>query len=119
MFNFFGRCLDGYPHSERNFYLLASCLALAFKVDIKDEAISRAFSVKHLILGITDALKEAKEITSLDQAVPLEPGYWKKHLQILPKEEHLGALEFGTGFFGWLLRFALKWSICPIKVPIR
>lgn len=86
---------------------LASCLALAFKVDIKDEAISRAFSVKHLILGITDALKGAKEIILLDQAVPLEPGYWKKHLQILPKEEHLGALEFSPGFFGWLLRFSV------------
>ena len=86
---------------------LASCLELAFRVDIKDEAISRAFSVKHLILGITDALKGAKEITSLDQAVPLEPGYWKKHLQVLPKEEHLGALEFSTGFFAWLLRFSV------------
>ncbi|MDO8662475.1 MAG: 1-acyl-sn-glycerol-3-phosphate acyltransferase [Candidatus Omnitrophota bacterium] len=86
---------------------LASCLELAFKVNIKDEAISQAFSVKDLILGITDALKGAKEITSEIQAVPLEPGYWKKHLQVLPKEEHLGALEFGTGFFGWLLRFSV------------
>lgn len=86
---------------------LASCLELAFKVNIKDEAISRAFTVKDLILGITDAVKGAKEIISEDQAVPLEPGYWKKHLQVLPKEEHLGALEFSTGFFGWLLRFSL------------
>ena len=86
---------------------LASCLQLAFRVEIKDEAISRAFSVKHLILGITDALKGAKEIASEDQAVPLEPGYWKKHLGVLPKEEHLGALEFSPGFFGWLLRFSV------------
>jgi long-chain acyl-CoA synthetase len=85
---------------------LASALELAFKVDIKDEAISRAFTVKDLILGITDALKGAKEITLEDhQGVPLEPGYWKKHLQVLPKEEHLGALEFSTDFFAWLLRF--------------
>ena len=86
---------------------LASCLELSFKVSIEDEAISRAFSVKHLILGITDALKGAKEIAPEDQAVPLEPGYWKKHLQVLPKEEHLGALEFSPGFFGWLLRFSV------------
>ena len=86
---------------------LASCLELSFKVNIKDEAISRAFSVKHLILGVTEALKEPSEIILLDQAVPLEPGYWKKHLQVLPKEEHLGALEFGTGFFAWLLRFSV------------
>lgn len=86
---------------------LASCLELAFKVSIKDEAISRAFSVRHLILGVTDALKGAAGITILDQAVPFEPGYWKKHLGVLPKEEHLGALEFTPGFFGWLLRFSV------------
>ena len=87
---------------------LASCLQLAFKVEIKDEAISRAFSVKHLILGITDALIGAKGIRpEEDQAAPLMPGYWKKHLEVLPKEEHLGALEFSNGFLAWLLRFII------------
>ncbi len=87
---------------------LASCLQLAFKADIKDEAISRAFSVKHLILGIEAALKEAKEIRpEEDQSAPLAPGYWKKHLQVLPKEEHLGALEFSNDFFAWALRFII------------
>jgi long-chain acyl-CoA synthetase len=86
---------------------LASSIELAFKLTIKDEAISRAFTVKDLILGVTDALKGAKEIPSEDQGVPLEPDYWKKHLQVLPKEEHLGAIEFGTGFCAWLLRFSL------------
>jgi long-chain acyl-CoA synthetase len=87
---------------------LASCLQLVFKVDIKDEAISRAFSVKHLILGITGALQDAKGIRpEEDQSVPLLPGYWKKHLQVLPKEEHLGALEFSNGFFAWSLRFII------------
>ena len=87
---------------------LASCLQLAFRVDIEDEAISRAFSVKDLILGITDALVEAQGIRSEeDQAEPLLPGYWKKHLQVLPKDEHLGALEFSNGFFAWSLRFMI------------
>ena len=93
---------------------LASALELAFKVNIKDEAISRAFTVKDLILGITDALKGAKEITSEVQAVPFEPDYWKKHLQVLPKAEHLGALEFSTGFFAWLLRFSIAAIDCLI-----
>ena len=87
---------------------LASCLELAFKVDIKDEAISRAFIVKDLILGITGALKGAKKIASQDDsAMPLEPGYWKKHLRVLPKEEHLGALEFSTASSAWMLRFSV------------
>jgi long-chain acyl-CoA synthetase len=87
---------------------LASCLQLAFSADIKDEAISRAFSVKHLILGIIDALREAKGIRPQeDQSVPLLSGYWKKHLGVLPKEEHLGALEFNNGFFAWSFRFII------------
>lgn len=87
---------------------LASSLQLAFKIDIKDQAISQAFSVKDLILGITDALKEAKGILpEEDQAVPLAPGYWKKHLQVMPKDEHLGALEFSNGFFAWSFRFII------------
>jgi long-chain acyl-CoA synthetase len=87
---------------------LASCLALAFSADIKDEAISRAFSVKHLILGITDALRGAKGIRPQeDQSAPLVAGYWNKHLGVLPKEEHLGALEFSNGFFAWSFRFII------------
>ncbi|MDD4940242.1 MAG: 1-acyl-sn-glycerol-3-phosphate acyltransferase, partial [Candidatus Omnitrophica bacterium] len=94
---------------------LASRLALAFNADIKDEAISRAFTVKDLILGVTDALKGAKGIRpEEDQALPLSAGYWKKHLQVLPKEEHLGALEFSTDFFSWLLRFSITAVDCLI-----
>jgi long-chain acyl-CoA synthetase len=94
---------------------LASRLALAFRAEIKDEAISRAFTVKDLILGITDALKEAKGIRPQeDQSLPLKPDYWKKHLQVLPKEEHLGALDFDTGFFAWLFRFSIAALDCLI-----
>ena len=46
---------------------LASGLESAFSADIKVETISRAFSVKDLILGITDALKGAKDIPMEDQ----------------------------------------------------
>ena len=101
---------------------LASYLELAFKVNIKDEAISKAFTVKELILGVMDAIKGAEEIVSGDQAIPREPNYWKKHLQILPKEEHLGALEFGTGFCAWLLRFsitAIDLLICKLFFSIK
>lgn len=86
---------------------LASSLELAFGLRIKDEAISRAFIVRDLIMGVTAVLKGAEKIGPEGQAVPLKPGYWKEHLQVLPKEEHLGALEFTTGFFAWLLRFSI------------
>jgi long-chain acyl-CoA synthetase len=86
---------------------LALRLDLAFSADIKDEAISRAFSVKDLILEITSALKQAKEITPEERGISLGPDFWKENLRILPKEEHLGALEFGTGYFSWLFRFSI------------
>ena len=86
---------------------LAVRLERAFNADIKDEAISRAFTVKDLMLRVTNALKEAKASASEKKKVSLGPDFWKKNLQVLPKEEHLGALEFGTGFFAWLLRFSI------------
>ncbi|MFA6141928.1 MAG: 1-acyl-sn-glycerol-3-phosphate acyltransferase [Candidatus Omnitrophota bacterium] len=101
---------------------LASCLELAFSADIKDEAISRAFSVKDLILGITDALGGAKDIPMEDKELSLGPNYWKKNLQIPPKEEHLGAIELGNGFFAWLFRFtitAIFYSIMKLFFRIK
>ncbi len=93
---------------------LASRLELAFSVDIKIEAISRAFSVKDLIQGITEALREAKDIPLEDQEISLGPGYWKEHLQVLPKKESLEMLELSTGFFAWLFRFGLTAVDCLI-----
>jgi len=87
---------------------LASGLELAFSADIKDEAISRAFSVKDLITGVTDALIRSKAISpGEDQKSSSDPDYWKKHLQVLPNEEHLGAIELSNGFFAWLFRFTI------------
>jgi long-chain acyl-CoA synthetase len=94
--------------------VLATRIEVAFNVDIKDEAISRAFSVKDLILEITDALKGAKDIPIDDQEVSLGPGYWKKHLQVLPKKESLEMLELGTGYYAWLFRFILTAIDCLI-----
>ena len=102
---------------------LASCLELSFSADIKDEAISQAFIVKDLILGIADALKGAKGIRpEEDKSRSSAPDYWKKHLQVLPKDEHLGALEFSTGFFAWLLRVILTgivYWICRLFFNIK
>lgn len=93
---------------------LASCLELAFKVNMKEEAISRAFSVQDLILGITYALRGAKDITLGDQSISLGPDYWKEHLQVPPKKESLQMLELGTGYFAWLFRFILTAIDCLI-----
>ncbi len=93
---------------------LATRLEIAFNVDIKDEAISRAFSVKDLILEVTDALRGAKDISPEDQGISLGPDYWKENLQALPKEETLEMLELSTGYFAWLFRFTLTAIDCLI-----
>ncbi|MFA6378427.1 MAG: 1-acyl-sn-glycerol-3-phosphate acyltransferase [Candidatus Omnitrophota bacterium] len=93
---------------------LASCLEAAFNADIKDEAISRAFSVKDLILGITEALKEAKDIPLKNQKIALGPDYWQENLRVPPKKENLEMIELSTGYFAWLFRFVLTAIDCLI-----
>lgn len=93
---------------------LASRLELAFILDIKDEAVSRSFSVRDLLWGITDALREAKSISPDDYGLSLGPDYWKKNLSVLPNKETLELIELGTGYFAWLFRFILTAIDCLI-----
>jgi len=93
---------------------LTSGLESAFSADLKVESVSRAFSVKDLILGITDALKGAKDIPMVEQGLIIEEDYWKEHLNVLPKEETMQMLELSTGYFAWLFRFILTAIDCLI-----
>ncbi len=93
---------------------LTSRLEIVFGVDIKDEVISRVFTVKDLILGITDALKEAKDTPSKNQKISLGQGYWKENLRVPPKKENLEMIELSTGYFAWLFRFILTAIDCLI-----
>jgi long-chain acyl-CoA synthetase len=102
--------------------VLVSRLELAFGVDIKIEAVSRAFSVKDLILGVTDALECAEALSLEDRKISLGPGYWKEHLSVPPKKENLDLLELSTGFFAWLFRIILTASaslICRLFFRIK
>ena len=93
---------------------LTSGLESAFSADLKVESVSKAFSVKDLILGITDALRGAKDIPLEDQGVSTGEDYWKEHLNIRPKEETMRMLELSTGYFAWLFRFLLTAIDCLI-----
>jgi long-chain acyl-CoA synthetase len=94
---------------------LASGLQSAFSADLKIETITWAFSVKDLILGITEALKGAKDISLEDQGLNTgEEDYWKKHLNVLPKKETLQMIELSVGYFAWLFRFILTAIDCLI-----
>jgi len=93
---------------------LTSGLESAFSADLKVESISQAFSVKDLILRITDALKGAKEIPLEDQEAALGEDFWKEHLKIPPKAETMQMLELSTGYFAWAFRFMLTAIDCLI-----
>jgi len=93
---------------------LTSGLESAFSADLKVESVSRAFSVKGLILGITEALKGAQDLPQGDQGVVIGEDYWKEHLNVLPKEETMQMLELTTGYFAWLFRFLFTAVDCFI-----
>jgi len=93
---------------------LASCLETVFSAKINDKAISSAFSVKGLILRITEALKGAENIPLEGRRVSSGPGYWKEHLHVPPRKENLEMLELGTGYFAWLFRFSLTAVNCLV-----
>ncbi len=93
---------------------LASCIKSAFSAELKAEAISRAFSVKDLILEIKEALRDAKDIPPEDQGAVIGEDYWKEHLDVPPKEETLQMLELTTGYFAWAFRFILTAIDCLI-----
>jgi len=93
---------------------LTSGLESAFSADLKVETISKAFSVKDLILSVTEALRGAKDIPIEDQGTVTGEDYWKEHLNVLPKEETLQMLELSTGFFAWAFRFIITAIDCLI-----
>ncbi len=89
-------------------------LELAFNAHIKVEAVSRSFSVKDLFMGITDALRGAKDISAEHKGISLGPRYWRENLRVLPKKETLEMIELSTGYFAWLFRFILTFIDCLI-----
>jgi len=93
---------------------LTSGLESAFNADLNVESVSKAFSVKDLILGITDALRGAKDLSFEDQKVSDSTDYWKENLGILPNKETMHMLELSTGYFAWAFRFIITAIDCLI-----
>ncbi len=81
---------------------LASDLEKTFGVKIKDEIIGRAFTVRDLIVGIESLLKKPGKPLPIEREVPFGPDYWKRVLQIPPREENLKKIALNPGFGAWL-----------------
>ena len=93
---------------------LTSGLESAFNADLSVEVISGAFSVKDLIINVTEALRGANSIPMEDQGALTSDDYWKEHLSVLPKEETMQMLELTTGFFAWAFRLIITGIDCLI-----
>ncbi len=82
---------------------LASGLEALFGVEIKDEIIGKAFTVRDLIRGIepfAEAMGEAS-LTSGGGSGFASPR-WKETLEVPPKKENLDKIDLEPGFISWL-----------------
>ncbi len=85
---------------------LALGLEKLFNVEIKDEIIGQAFTVKDLILGMESLLaKGAEELSAEEKEIVFDSNYWKRVLDVRPKEESLKKIDLHPGFVTWLSCF--------------
>ena len=82
---------------------LALGLEKLFNIEIKDETIGLAFTVKDLILGIESLLARGAESLSPDKKeVIFDSRYWKRNLEVPPRDENLKKIDLKPGFIAWL-----------------
>lgn len=80
---------------------LLSGLEKVFGIEIKEDIIGEAFTVRDLIAGLRPfTLGEIKA----EEAEPA-PTSWKKSLELLPKEENLKRIDLKPGAIVWLACF--------------
>ena len=82
---------------------LATGLEKTFGIEIKDEILGSAFTVRDLIKGIEALLKESPQgLAEEEKEISFGPEYWKKLFEVLPKKENLAKIDLNPGFWTWL-----------------
>ncbi|UCD55288.1 MAG: AMP-binding protein, partial [Candidatus Omnitrophota bacterium] len=85
---------------------LAVGLEKLFDIEIKDEIIGQAFTVRDLILGMESLLaKGAEELATEEKGIVFDGNYWKRVLNVHPKSENLKKIDLRPGFVSWLAGF--------------
>jgi long-chain acyl-CoA synthetase len=77
---------------------LGSGLERVFGMEIKDEIIGRAFTVRDLILGLGEIASEPPAAAPRKDA---GPDYWKRTLDEPPAKECLDKIDLNPGFWDW------------------
>lgn len=82
---------------------LASVIEKAFDMEIKDEIVGQAFTVKDLITGMEGFIAEGAEaLPENEKKIIFDSNYWKRTLAIPPKKENLEKIDLKPGFLVWL-----------------
>lgn len=85
---------------------LASGFEKVFDIEIKDEAVWRAFTVRDLIEAMESCLAEEKKETLFsEEEKPFSSDEWNKILRIPPKEENIKRIDLNPGFGARILNF--------------
>ncbi|MFQ5953397.1 MAG: 1-acyl-sn-glycerol-3-phosphate acyltransferase, partial [Candidatus Omnitrophota bacterium] len=84
---------------------MAAGLEKLFNVEIKDEVIGKAFTVRDLITGLEPFLPAGEAYPAREEEALFGPGEWKETLQVLPREENLAKIDLNPGFLSWLVGF--------------
>jgi long-chain acyl-CoA synthetase len=81
---------------------LLSGLEKIFRIEIKDEIVGDAFTVRDLIAGLGLLLPEGTSYRAHGEDITFEMAQWKETLEELPKKENLDRIDFSPGFWTWL-----------------
>ncbi|MGB3112452.1 MAG: AMP-binding protein [Candidatus Omnitrophota bacterium] len=83
---------------------LAAGLEKVLGIEIEDEVIGRAFTVRDLIKGAEPLLARAGKAVPAEK-ISYTPGEWKETLQGLPGKGNLEKIDLHPGWWAWLAGF--------------
>jgi long-chain acyl-CoA synthetase len=81
---------------------LLSGLERIFGIEIEDEIVGDAFTVRDLIAGLGLLLPEGTSYRAHGKEMAFEMAQWKETLGELPKKENLDKIDLSPGFWTWL-----------------
>jgi long-chain acyl-CoA synthetase len=92
---------------------LASAVEQEFNMEIKEEVLGNAFTVRDLIVGIEALVKNGKRNLSEDEReITFGHDYWRRLFEVLPKEENLNKIDLNPGPLAWVVNFLFNCIDC-------
>lgn len=83
---------------------LASGLERLLGIKIEDKVIGGVFTVRDLVNEI-DKLSPKETVITDSERIALDPEYWGRILQVLPKKENLEKIDLNPGWWAWIATY--------------